>query len=190
MANYAILTLFGKDQSGIVARVTEVLFKNGCNIEDSSMTRLRNEFTIMLILNLPAELSTRELTARLQPVAVPMELELHIRRLSETDMSVFPAQTDSAANLAKQPSNGCVVSVLGADKPGIVYRVSQILSNDKANIVDLYTQMLGTDKRPIYGMVIEAEEVDNIDALSNKLQVLAEELGVEISVRDPNVFQL
>lgn len=48
--NHFIIVAIGEDKPGIVAKVTEILFKNGFNIEDSSMTRLNNEFTIMLIV--------------------------------------------------------------------------------------------------------------------------------------------
>lgn len=47
MGSYAILTAFGHDQPGIVAAITSGLFQLGCNIEDTCMTQLRGEFTMM-----------------------------------------------------------------------------------------------------------------------------------------------
>jgi len=44
-----ILTAFGKDKPGIVASITEILYKMGANIEDSSMSRLSGQFVIMLL---------------------------------------------------------------------------------------------------------------------------------------------
>ncbi|HSO20332.1 MAG TPA: ACT domain-containing protein [Desulfosarcina sp.] len=38
MAQRFIMTAFGKDRPGIVADVTEILFENGRNLEDTSMT--------------------------------------------------------------------------------------------------------------------------------------------------------
>ena len=40
MSNRWIVTALGQDRPGIVAGVTEVLYKLGCNLEDSAMTRL------------------------------------------------------------------------------------------------------------------------------------------------------
>ena len=44
----AILTVLGKDRPGIIAGVTEALFRAGCNLEDISMTVLEGEFAMMM----------------------------------------------------------------------------------------------------------------------------------------------
>ena len=46
-----IMTAFGKDRPGIVADVTQVLYENGCNLEDTSMSMLSDEFTINLLFS-------------------------------------------------------------------------------------------------------------------------------------------
>src|SRR3989442_15688483 len=51
---YAMLTAFGQDRPGIVAALAEGLYHLGCNIEDTCMTRLRDEFAMMLLVRLPA----------------------------------------------------------------------------------------------------------------------------------------
>ena len=35
-----IMTAFSKDRPGIVADVTEVIYENGCNLEDTTMTNM------------------------------------------------------------------------------------------------------------------------------------------------------
>ncbi|NIQ92826.1 MAG: amino acid-binding protein, partial [Desulfuromonadales bacterium] len=54
MNNRFILTAFGKDRPGIAADVTKTLYENGCNLEDTSMTRLADEFTLILLLTCPS----------------------------------------------------------------------------------------------------------------------------------------
>ena len=44
-----IMTAFGKDRPGIVADVSQIIYENGCNLEDSTMTLLEDEFTIILL---------------------------------------------------------------------------------------------------------------------------------------------
>ena len=44
-----IMTAFGKDRPGIVADVSQIIYENGCNLEDSTMTLLADEFTIILL---------------------------------------------------------------------------------------------------------------------------------------------
>ena len=43
------MTAFGKDRPGIVADVSQIIYENGCNLEDSTMTLLEDEFTIILL---------------------------------------------------------------------------------------------------------------------------------------------
>jgi len=49
MKTYYILSAIGKDRPGIVADVSEVIYECGGNIEDSSMTLLRNHFALLLL---------------------------------------------------------------------------------------------------------------------------------------------
>ena len=44
-----VMTAFGKDRPGIVADVSQIIYENGCNLEDSTMTLLEDEFTIILL---------------------------------------------------------------------------------------------------------------------------------------------
>ncbi len=60
MKRYA-LSAIGRDTPGMVAKVTKELYVHGCNIEDSSMTRLEDEFAIILIMSMdPANLEALE----------------------------------------------------------------------------------------------------------------------------------
>ncbi len=49
MGQRFIMTAFGKDRPGIVADVTGILYENGCNLEDTSMTLMAGEFTLILL---------------------------------------------------------------------------------------------------------------------------------------------
>lgn len=61
MNHFAIVTAFGQDRPGIVALMADSLYRLGCNIEDTCMTRLRGEFTMMLMVRLPEESPPRSL---------------------------------------------------------------------------------------------------------------------------------
>ena len=52
MSHFA-LTIIGRDRPGIVAKVTEILYRLGCNIADSSCTILGGQFAMILILSNP-----------------------------------------------------------------------------------------------------------------------------------------
>ncbi len=49
MKRRPMLTLVGTDRPGIVAALTETLFRASCNLGEASMARLSGNFTIMLM---------------------------------------------------------------------------------------------------------------------------------------------
>ncbi len=48
----AILTVLGKDKSGIIAKVSTLLAENNINIEDISQTIMQGFFTMIMLVNL------------------------------------------------------------------------------------------------------------------------------------------
>ena len=78
-----------------------------------------------------------------------------------------------------------MISVYGSDKPGIVYRVANVLGEKKVNITDLNTKLVGTEERPVYVMVIEAALPEGVreEDVDNWLAAIRDELQVDISVR-------
>jgi glycine cleavage system transcriptional repressor len=75
-----------------------------------------------------------------------------------------------------------VISVYGADSPGIVYRTTALLAEYDANITNLDTRIVSTEKHPVYIMIIETAGGD-WDKLPVQLEELAKSLGVDISAR-------
>ena len=81
MDRYAMLTAFGQDRPGIVAAVAEGLFQLRCNIEDTCMTRLRDEFTMMVMVKLPSEVPPDQLATRMASFTDPLELTVLCREV-------------------------------------------------------------------------------------------------------------
>ena len=50
LVHFAV-TIIGKDRPGIVADTAEILFRLGCNVEDSSCTILGGNFAMILIIS-------------------------------------------------------------------------------------------------------------------------------------------
>ena len=78
-----------------------------------------------------------------------------------------------------------MISVYGADRPGIVYRVAKVLGDQRINITDLNTKLVGSEQSPVYVMIIEAVlptgvSEQDVDAW---MAPLREQLQVDISVR-------
>nr|CRH07877.1 Putative amino acid-binding ACT domain protein [Candidatus Magnetococcus massalia] len=163
----------------MVADVARILFETGCNIEDSSMTRLGGQFTIMLMLSYPESLTVEQLEERLKPVVDRLDLH-HL---------LVPIPGHEAEE-GDEENESYTINVMGADRPGIVYHTTQLLAEKQVNITDMLTHTAGAEGRPIYVMNIEVEQVANPDTLRKELKELASRLHVEISMRADDVFEL
>jgi glycine cleavage system transcriptional repressor len=161
------VTVVGTDQKGIVAGVTKTLYDVGCNLEDASSAILRGHFTMTLIVGTPGEMTAETLEYLLQPVAAQHSLVVTVRPVEE--VHVRPVE----------PTH--MVSVYGADKPGIVYRVADSLAQLGANITDLTSRVIEGGEKPVYALMMEVAVQDPEEATS-ALDGLRTELGLEVSI--------
>lgn len=173
-----IVTALGKDRPGIVAGVTKILYRLGCNLEDSAMTRLEGEFTVMLIFSSPPRITEATIQKAFAPLAGQMRLSVHLKPLS--------ARETTPPMKRGQPH---VISVYGADRPGIVYRVSELLAKHGVNITDVHTHRSvpagGRAKGALYMLLLEVELPRRlaVPALERQLLQLAKQLKVEVNIR-------
>jgi glycine cleavage system transcriptional repressor len=168
------VTIIGKDCPGIVAGAAEVLYRLGCNIEDSSSTMLGGEFAMILIVSHIRPFSKTRLLEDFKSFGEEMQLSVFVRTLSKDEIRY------------EIPSGEiCMVSVYGSDQPGIVYRVTKELAARKINISDMNTRLIGTPEEPLYVLMLEAVLPEGIavEDVSLLLENLKKELKVEIGVR-------
>jgi len=172
MSHFA-LTIIGRDRPGIVSQVTEILYRVGCNIADSSCTILGGQFAMILIISHPEFTGRESFGSAFAP-------------LEESGLSVF-LRTLKPGGEIRCIDRGeiCMISVYGSDKPGIVYRVARELGERQVNITDLNTKLVGSSARPVYVMMIEAvlPEGLSVDEVAGIVGELKDELKVDISVR-------
>ena len=172
MSHFA-LTIVGRDRPGIVSQVTEILFNIGCNIADSSCSILGGQFAMILILEHPEFTNRESFGASFKP-------------LEEADLTVALRVLKPGGEVRPQIEGElCMISVYGADKPGIVYRVASVLGEKKINITDLNTKLVGTKERPVYVLILEStlpEGVTESD-VNGWMNPIREDLQVDITVR-------
>lgn len=177
MGRYA-LTAVGRDKPGIVAAVTKALYEHDCNIEDSSMTILQDEFAIILIMSAPDAMDAGSLKKALEGVEGSMALTIHLKEI----------ETEAAPS---GPESNRLVTVSGYDKPGIVHKTAEMLSKWGANITDLDTKVVRSEDKKIYIMVMEVyfpEGPDGVEGVEEKvvedaLKCLGESMGVTITIK-------
>lgn len=171
MADYAV-TAIGRDRPGIVAAISEALLELSCNLEDSHMSILRGHFSVMLIVSAPASTDEAALADRLDRVRDELALEA---------LSVQPV--DELAD--PRPRATHILSVYGADRPGIVAGVTRALARHEVNITDLSTRLAGAAEAPIYAMLVEVYLGEA--APEDVLRSLGEAAGspdIEVSLRE------
>ena len=177
-----LVTAMGKDRPGIVAGVTKTLYQLGCNLEDSAMTRLGGEFAIMLMFEAPARVTLETLHRRFAALERSLRLVIHLKPLPSSERRA-----------AARAGGVYTLSLYGADRPGIVFKVSEALAKASVNITDVQTRRSGTRRAtPLYLVVLELELPPRLAAarLEQTLQRLGKSLGVEVSLRSADATVL
>jgi glycine cleavage system transcriptional repressor len=159
------ITVVGHDRPGIIARTAEVLSAYGMNLEDSSMTLLRGHFAMTLICagQAPAGEVEQALAAAMDP-----SLAVTVRAVPD--------------ELDQQPIGSTyLVTVHGADRLGIVARLTGTIAAAGGNITDLTTRLTGD----LYVLLAEVDLPPGADvmALEAALASTSRELGVDTTLR-------
>ncbi|MCX8084671.1 MAG: ACT domain-containing protein [Calditerrivibrio sp.] len=167
------LTFVSEDRPGIVAEVTKILYDNGFNIEDSSSTLLRGIFSMILVVSKNVDFSAKE-----------------IEKMFET----LDYMTISAKRIDRNPvvveGESFSISVYGADKAGIVYKVSKFLAEKGINIVDLQTKVAGKENKPIYIMIMEVVVPKSVSEVwIDDLKSITKDLGIDVNVKSIETFE-
>lgn len=168
MPSFALAAI-GRDRPGIVAAVAEVLYEQGCNVEDSSMTLLRGNFSMMLVLASPQGMTASALADALRPACERIGLTFDVLDVEDT---------------ADVPHPTHVLTVYGADRPGILYRITQRLAASQVNITDLNSRLVGVDS-PVYALMLELALPPAVTPgdLETDLNDAAAQLGVDLTLR-------
>ena len=80
-----------------------------------------------------------------------------------------------------------VITVLGKDKPGIIYRVSEILFQANINILDI-SQTIMEDMFTMIMLVDISQSSTTLDHLNQQLKALGEELHLSIKTQHEDIF--
>jgi len=164
-ASLVAVTVLGDDRPGIVADVATALAGLGCNLEDSTMTLLRGHFAMVVLVR--SDRSVDEVAAALLPMTEGGDLAVDVRPL--------PEHGDAGV-----PGTAYTLHVHGADRPGIVAAMTNVVARHGGNIVDLGTR-LGQD---VYVLVAEflLPVTTAIEDVEEDLATVAQDIGVDFHV--------
>lgn len=167
-----VLTLLGTDRAGLVSAVSRVVTDHEGSWAHSQMAHLAGMFAGIVEVELPP--------ARIDGLIAAVEA------LAEQGLRVTVEHSgDSATPEARERMD---LHLVGADRPGIVAEVSELLACRDANVEQLITKVI---EAPMAGgTLFEAEAVIALPAdsdaagLRRALEALADELMVDLNLYD------
>lgn len=172
MSKYAVAVV-GRDRPGIASAVAAALYASHANIEDSRMSILGGHFAMMLVVSLDDD-QAAALNTALADVQQELQLEHAL------------AQAIEDASSEARPAPTHVLTVYGADHPGIVAAICDALAARGVNIDDLATRVVGSRQEPVYTVICELSLPGELEpaALAADLDGVALAQGVEVSLRE------
>jgi glycine cleavage system transcriptional repressor len=168
------MTAFGEDRPGIAADVTEILYENGCNLEDTSMTLLAGEFTLILLFHA----GSADITERLSKACRRLE--------QEKGISAFLRPLPAKEPLKSKDYFSRSLHVEGLDHAGIVYKISRFLADKRINVVNLKSAVKASPESGaalyVMDILVHIPTGTPMDALEMGLSAVADDLNVDIGL--------
>lgn len=75
----AVVSVIGKDQNGIISKVTTILSNNHINILDISQTILQDFFTMMMLVDITDKENLDNLTKQFDELSEQLHLKINIQ---------------------------------------------------------------------------------------------------------------
>ncbi|ACR68407.1 glycine cleavage system transcriptional repressor [Edwardsiella ictaluri] len=136
--HYLVITALGADRSGIVNNITRHVSSCGCNIEDSRLAMLGEEFTFIMLLSGSWNAITL-IESTLPLKGVEMDLLIVMKRTTWHERPTMPATV--------------WVQVEVKDSPHIIERFTDLFDSQRMNIAELVSRTQtreGSDEQQLY----------------------------------------
>ena len=163
MRNWFMLSLVGLDQPSIVAKLSSGLCNNGCNLGESSMGRLGNYFTIMLMVE--HEGDKKSLETSISSVCDPLNLDSHLIKLEDGNQQHFEPDVR--------------ISLFAEDRLGVVEDATVPLANAGLNILHLESNLGENDTAVTYFIHLEGTLSKGLTPIYGVLEKLEEKKGIK-----------
>ena len=171
--NLCVLQINGPDRPRLFTRFCKYLFEQNVNIRDVSQTVMRGFLGITFLLDISESLINRD------------RLDLGLKKLArELDLSakIFDYKKGSRSRIRDL----YIFSSMGPDRPGILYRLSEILSEFNANIDTI--KILTRSNWNYTQLILDLQRVEDIKDLRNALRKVCEEMGLSVSLQHESLY--
>lgn len=175
------VSVMGHDRPGIVAGVARVLFENACNIESLSQTALMGQFAMIVVAAPLKGGNAAQLKQDLEALAKAMDLAIHIRNVNPEEQLPFPAAE----------TEHFVITVRGADRPGLVAAITAILAEQGINITRLGAEVVPAGQQLDYIQIYEVDIPKRLDFafIQRALRERGAEIGVTVDMQHGDIFR-
>lgn len=177
MKKQIVISVLSKDRPGIIAHVAGVIYELNGDLADMSQSVLNGFFSMIVIARFDKNVAVEDIIEKLESFDSKTSLEVIVK---ETDF-------DSIDHIGVLPSDIYVVTGQGKNRTGLVAAIGSFCSNNNINIID-YDTKLSND---IYSMILEIDlsNTDSVEDIHNKLDVMAENLGLKIVMQHKDLFE-
>jgi len=177
--NKTVVFVLGPDRTGIIAAVSQVLFEQGCNLEDVNQTSLQSQFVGIFIASLNGRAREEDLLRALRERLAPLGLFVHLRPVDPAD---------------ERPTTPCepyVITTIGPDRPGLVAGVTGLLASHGVNITNLKAVTRSDREHQEYVMYYEVDIPTDTDrqVFRAALRERARELGLDVNLQHREIFE-
>lgn len=173
MQTQLVLTIISDDKPGVVELLAQIISSHQGNWLESRMAHLAGKFAGIL------------------QVAIDSESEAALREalVSLTDQGL-KIVVESATDSIKSAGKEFQFSVVGSDRPGIVFEIAQAFAGRHINMSELETacSSMPWSGEPMFEAtgLIQVPKSVNMDELYDQLDLIADELAVDIRLEAPS----
>lgn len=168
--NHLVLTVIAPDQAGQVERIAQCIAEHNGNWLESRMSRMAGQFAGILKVAVPAESYD--------------ELVLALHALSAHDIRVLIAESGIEPSCTWKP---IAMELVGNDRPGIVRDITRLLAEQGVNLERFTTDVRPApmSSEPLFhaDALLAMPLTLSLDDLKSRLEALADDLMVELTLR-------
>jgi glycine cleavage system transcriptional repressor len=176
---FLVVNAVGPDRPGIVSDLTKLVVDQGGNVGESIASRLGTHFGLMMLISVPKTKS--------------LELQDAVKGMADMSTTCYATTNPDAVEVKPRVGYKGFFNLSGADNPGIVHKVTNILAKHRLNIDELKT--FEDDSVPYGGMTLfqmsgtctspaPLANGFNPAAIRDELEALGDSMNCEITLKD------
>ena len=165
--NNLIISAVGSDRPGIVSEISGVITSHGGNVEESRMSRLGSDFSIIMLVSIAPDWEE--------------SLELALKTITELTITTKPTKLPQVSD-----GRQFRIDLSGADNEGIVKVLSKYLAEKSINILEMetHTSQAPVSGTPLFNLNAFVSIPNDVEEklIQADLSQIAQDLGVEIQL--------